>query len=479
MITAKLWFPFLTVSLLIATSPRAAAQPARAGAASARVDELVEHYRRARQIPGIAVAVARNGVVIKAKGYGVANLELSAPVNPRTLFGLGSISKQFTATAIMQLVEEGRVRLDDPIIRYVDSLPPHWAAITVRQLLTHTSGLPEEKWLPTFVEFDRHEYRQLDVLRTIIADSLDSAPGAKWAYRNSGFRLLGMIIERASGESYWTWLDRRIFAPLGMTATRSSDPKTIIPNRAKGYGRERGRIVNREAVTESAAFSEGALMSSVIDLARWDSSLYRPTFLSQTSLDQMWTPVTLTDGRTEPYGFGWALGPTNGLRTVSHGGSLPGFTTMLSRYVATGLTVIVLTNAEWSGPARLAGAIAGLYDPALAPRPDSAIADPHAEFSAGLRGVVEGLARGELDRARFAPGAADDWSAEAVRETARLIGRLGGVRRLDLVQRDEYPGVVVRRYRVRLDRGDLEVTVVADRAGLYQTLSVEEAVLSR
>ena len=162
------------------------------------------------------------------------------------------------------------------------------------------------------------------MLRTIFQDSLQFAPGASWAYRNSAYRLLGMIIERVSGESYWTFIDRRIFQPLGMTSTRGSDPKTIIPNRAKGYGRERGRTVNRDAVAESAAFSEGALISTVLDLARWDSSLYHPRILSQQSLDRMWTPVTLNDGATRPYGFGWGLGPTNGCGPSATAGASPG-----------------------------------------------------------------------------------------------------------------------------------------------------------
>lgn len=399
-------------------------------------------------------------------------------MTPKTLFGLGSISKQFTATAIMQLVEEGRVGLDEPITRYVDSLPAHWARITVRHLLTHTSGLPEEHWRPSFVEFDRFEHNQLDVLRTIFADSLEFPPGAGWAYRNSAYRLLGMIIERASGESYWTRLERRVFRPVGMTTTRSSDPKSIIPNRARGYGKERGRIVNRDAVTETAAFSEGALMSSVVDLARWDSSLYRPRVLSAASLEQMWTPVRLADGSTRPYGFGWSLSPTNGVRTVSHAGGLPGFVTTFARYVAKGLTVIVLTNAEWAAPSRLAASIAGLYERELAPRRQPPIADPDSGWSAGLRGLIEGISHNELDRSRLTSEAQDDWPAEVVQEKARLLTRLGRVRTLELLQRTELRDLVSRRYRIRLDRGTVLLTILADRAGLVRELDLEEAILA-
>lgn len=467
------------VPLLLAVSAlplRTAPAQVAAGSPSARTDSLVERYRRSRGVPGIAVAVVRHGAVIEAKGYGYANLELSAPVTPRTLFGLGSISKQFTATAIMQLVEDGKVGLDEPAARYVDSLPAHWGRITVRHLLTHTSGLPEERWLPNPVEFDRHEHRQLDVLRTIVADSLQFAPGASWAYRNSAYRLLGMIVERASGESYWAALDRRIFRPLGMTATRSSDPKTLIPHRAKGYGRERGRIVNRDAVTESAAFSEGALMSSVLDLARWDSTLYRPTVLRQESLDRMWTPVTLADASTRPYGFGWSLGPTNGVRTVSHGGSLPGFVTQISRFVGTGLTVIVLTNAEWAAPGRLAQAIAGYYEPALEPKPEPAIDDPDPGFTATVRELVEELARGKLDRARLSEAGAEELPPEVVAELARVVRPLGAVRSAELLARRAFGEMIWRSYRVTLARGTVTATVVTDGAGRVSSLDVEEAL---
>ncbi len=288
-----------------------------------------------------------------------------------------------------------------------------------------------------------------------------------------------MIIEKASGESYWTVLERRILRPLGMTATRSSDPKTIIPNRAKGYGKERGRIVNRDAVTESAAFSEGALMSSVLDLAKWDSSLYRPRVLSRGSLDQMWTPVTLADGSTKPYGFGWFLTPTNDLRTVSHGGSLPGFLTTIARFVAKGLTVIVLNNAEWADPAGLAAAIGGLYEPDLAPRAQPVIADADPGFSADLRTLVEGLGRGELDRNRLAPDAREEWPAEAVHDAARLIRGLGSVRQLELVERLERGDLARRRYQVLMDRGALLLTVVTDRAGLFRALDLEETIAGR
>lgn len=264
-----------------------------------------------------------------------------------------------------------------------------------------------------------------------------------------------------------------------MTATRSSDPKSLIPHRARGYGKERGRVVNRDAVTESAAFSEGALMSSVLDLARWDSSLYHPRVLTPASLDQMWTPVTLTDGKSYPYGFGWMVAPTNGLRTVGHGGSLPGFLTNFSRFVAKGLTVVVLGNAEWADPAALAQAIAGIYEPELAPKPPAAIDDPDPGFSAGIRALADGLGRGELDLSRLAPDARDEWSAGAVNEAAALLRRSGRIRQFELVERLDRGDLARRRYRMVMDRGALVLTVLTRGTDPLLSLTLEEALASR
>ncbi len=176
-------------------------------------------------------------------------------------------------TAVMMLVQDGDVSLDSPINRYVPNLPDSWSEVTVRHLLTHTSGVKEEVWEGGLYEFDRREHVQFEVLRTAFGP-LDSTPGARWASSNVGYRLLGMLIEEVTGESVWDFFDRRIFQPIGMNATRNSDPGTVIPHRSRGYGRSRvgGALLNRDPVTASAAFTQGALMSSVLDLAKWDAA---------------------------------------------------------------------------------------------------------------------------------------------------------------------------------------------------------------
>ncbi len=235
----------------------------------------------------------------------------------------------------------------------------------MRHLLTHTSGIKEEVWEGGIFEFDRHEHVQFEVLRTAFGP-LDSAPGERWAYSNVGYRLLGMLIEEVSGESIWDFFDRRIFQPIGMNATRNSDPGTVIPHRARGYGRTNvgGALVNRDPVTASAAFTQGALMSSVLDMAKWDAALLTEQVLPSELLAQMWTPVVLSDGTQYPYGFGWQLEPTDDKATVSLGGGLPGYSTYLMRILDSQLTVIALTNCDCTrGLPGIAEKIASFFNP--------------------------------------------------------------------------------------------------------------------
>jgi len=264
----------------------------------------------------------------------------------------------------MLLVEDHKIGLDDPITNHFSWAPKEWSEVRVRHLLTHTSGIRDEEWKGGIVEFDRFEHGQEEVVRTAFGPML-SQPGDKFRYSNVGYRLLGMLIEKASGQLYWEFLEQRIFHPLGMEATRNSDPKTVIPNRARGYGVKEGRWVNREPVTASAAFSEGALISSVLDMVKWDAALNSGVLLKRTSLDQMWTPVRLNDGTTTKYGFGWFVRPVVKHSIVEHSGGLPGFSTFIGRFVDDQLTVIVLSNCETADTGNIGLGVAGIYVPVL------------------------------------------------------------------------------------------------------------------
>ncbi len=329
---------------------------------SARADQtdvLIQAEMERRQIPGLSLAVCRAGKLLKAQGYGLANLELAVPARKETVFEIGSVTKQFTATLVLKLMEEGKLGLDEKISRYLGELPAAWSNITVRHLLTHTSGLRNYTGLPG-MEASKHLTRA-DFIKALAPHPLDFPPGESWSYCNTGYNLLGFILEKVSGKSYWQLLEERIFKPLGMAATQSRDLKTIIPRRAAGYEKENGKRINRDSDLTDV-FSAGAIASTVLDLAKWDAALDTDKLLQRSSREQMWAPVRLNGGQTHPYGFGWGLEEFEGRRNIGHGGSTSGFSASLQRFPDDRLTVIVLCNSGENGVASaLAKSVARIY----------------------------------------------------------------------------------------------------------------------
>jgi len=344
---------------------------------SGKVDAYVAAEMRAEKIPGLALAIVRDGKTIKSLGYGLANLELDVPVKPETIFQTGSVGKQFTATAVMMLVEDGKIRLDDPIGRYLSGAPATWKNITVRNPLTHTSGIHDyeteslKKKGAAFINL-RNDYTEDELFKKFSGLPLDFPPGSKWSYSNSGYVILGILIHKVTGQFYGDLLQERIFRPLGMTYTRIISEADIIPNRAAGYRLVNGGIKNQEWVSPMLnTTADGALYTNIVDMARWDAALYTEKLLKKGSLDQMWTAACLNDGKTADYGFGWDVTSVNGHRLIEHGGAWQGFTAQISRYVDDKFTVIVLTNldSEHSQPDKVAHNVAAIYNPALAPVP--------------------------------------------------------------------------------------------------------------
>ena len=341
--------------LLILLAGLGLAAPGRGDA----VDDLMRDAMRQHPIPGAALAIVRRGQTVKTAAYGMANLEWRAPATPETAFEIGSMTKPFTAAAILLLAQEGKLAVDDNISRYLKDTPSSWSRISIRQLLTHTSGLRNYTGLGGF-ELARH-LTQAQFIAQIAAQPLDFAPGEKWSYCNSGYNLLGYIIENASGKSYGDFLQQNLFAPLGMSATALREPRAILPRRAGGYETNRaGQFLNRDPdVTD--LFSAGALVSTVGDLAKWNAALEADGILTAASRAQMWTPVRLNNGTTHPYGLGWFLEPWQGHANIGHSGSTSGFSASLQRFPEAGLTVILLTNSdEFDIATKLAREIAGL-----------------------------------------------------------------------------------------------------------------------
>jgi CubicO group peptidase (beta-lactamase class C family) len=312
------------------------------------------------KIPGLSLLVARDGKIVRAQGYGFANVELQVPVKPETVFQSGSVGKQFTATAVMMLVEEGKLGLDDPITKYLKGVPATWNEVTIRELLSHTAGFTD---YPEKFDF-RKDHTEEQLLKIVEGIPLAFPPGTKWSYSNLGYLTLGILIHQVSGEFYGDFLQQRIFQPLGMSTTRIISEADIVPNRAAGYRLVKGELKNQEWVSPTLnTTADGALYFSILDLAKWDAALYTEKLLKRSSLDQMWTVVKLRNGEPNPghYGFGWEILSKNGHRVLDHGGAWQGFKSHISRYVDDKLTIVVLANLDSAQPGRIADHVAGMY----------------------------------------------------------------------------------------------------------------------
>ena len=366
-----------TLAALAASFPMlVAAHGLRAqDSAFARIDRYVAREMVRQHIPGVAVGIYKNGKIALVKGYGLSNVELSVPVKPATIFQSGSVGKQFTSAAIMMLVEEGKIGLDDSLPKYFPDAPSTWRGITIRELLSHTSGLAEyasdsltKPGGPLDIRLDFTEAQFVKFIETL---PIEFAPGEGWEYRNTNYLLLGAVIRKVTGKFYGDVLQERIFKPLGMTSTRISNEADIIPNRAAGYQLVDGKLKNQDWVSPSFnTTADGALYFNVLDLAKWDAALYGTRLLKKSSLDTIWTVAKLKNGQpnSHHYGFAWDVDSINGHRVMEHSGSWQGFESYIARYVDDRVTVVVLMNLGGADPAIVAHGIAGFYRPALALR---------------------------------------------------------------------------------------------------------------
>lgn len=323
------------------------------------VDSLVRSEMETHKIAGLALMVEKDGKPIKTSCRGVANLEWNTPVATDTVFEIGSVTKQFTAACILMLAEEGKLSVDDKISNYLKDTPPAWTNITIRHLLTHTSGIKNYTVLDGF-ELSRH-MTQAQFIEKIGSYPLDFQPGESWSYCNSGYNLLGFIVENASGKSYWEFLQERIFDPLQMTKTTSRVPTIIVPHRAAGYELHDGERVNRD-YNLTDLFSAGAIVSTITDMAKWNAALDGDKLLNAASKQLWWTPTKLNGGKNKDYGFAWEVDALDGHKRTGHGGATSGFSATIQRFPDDHLAILILSNVDETGTATgLAKKIARLY----------------------------------------------------------------------------------------------------------------------
>lgn len=396
----------LSMTIFTTTAHRSRAQaPARARLVM-QIDSLATAALRNGPVAGLSIAVVKGRDTIVMKGYGLADVENDVPATAETVYRIGSITKQFTSAAMMQLVEQGKVSLDDEITKYFPNFPTHGQRILVRHLMNHTSGIPSYTDVGSiFGRVMTLAVPHDSLLAMVQNDSLMFTPGSGFYYNNTGYYMLGMLIEKVTGQRYGDYLAQRLFEPLGLRSTRYCSTEPLIKHRSQGYAVERGSLVNAAYINMDLPFAAGSLCSTVRDMVKWESALFGGKVVSASSLAQMTTPAKLTSNRPMPYGFGLAPDTVGGHRLVAHGGGINGFISQEEYYPADSLTVVVLANT--------------------APAPSGAIARNAAELVLGLPLTTRPRAPNEIaldsvQRARYV-GQYALQAPDASRSPARVL----------------------------------------------------------
>ncbi len=360
-------------SLLVAVNSLAAAQVRAENPTSKQIDAIFSPLVTARS-PGLAVIVLKNGTAVFEKAYGLANLESGVANALDTDFRLASFTKQFTATCVMLLVHDGKLSYDDTLTKIFPGFPAYGSTITVRMLLTHTSGLKdyEDLYAAQFPGVDDRKVPQIHDAQILALmeqqAATDFPPGSQWRYSNTGYAMLAMIVEKVSGKPFGEFLHDRVFAPLGMKNTLAYEKgKNEVPYRALGYAKKDGAWIEADQSSTSAVLGDGGIYSNVEDLAKWDRALREHALLSATEMQAAFMPVKVPggaktdDGEPTEYGFGWFLDPYQGRKRTWHSGTTTGFRTYIERFTDEGLTIIILCNRDDLKPGKLAEQMADLF----------------------------------------------------------------------------------------------------------------------
>ena len=350
-------------ALMLCAPIGAYAQPVQQDGRSAKIDSMMASWVE-RDGPGAAVIVIQDGKIMHQRGYGLANRETKEPITINTTFDLASVSKQFTAMAIMMLSERGKLAYSDPLTKFFPEFPAYATKITVRHLLNHTSGLPD--YMEVYEKrsgakgFEPTSREALAMLAEVKAPLFE--PGAKFEYSNSGYMVLGQIVEKASGASFPAFLKTNIFDPLGMTSTIVSDQiKAPSPNRAISYKVSWLMFTNADYSPLNKIYGDGNVNTSVQDMYKWDQALYTDRLVKQSTLAEAFSPAKLNNGSTSDYGFGWRTADRNGVHILAHGGSWAGFRTYIIRVPSERFSIVVLSNSADFTPGVAAARIARLY----------------------------------------------------------------------------------------------------------------------
>ncbi len=436
---------------------------------SDRIDDFVRFELKRQHIPGAWVMVRKDGRVVKAKGYGTANLESRTPVTAETRMQTGSIGKMFTATGIMLLVKDGKLSLDDSISKHFPGSPDWWKPITIRHLLSHTGGIPDYEGEKYSVDLKK-EYTEDELIRFAQAMKPDFAPGEKWSYSNTDYVILGVLIHRLTGRFYADFLRDRVWKPAGMPTIRVINDREVIPHRAAGYDWEKDHWLNQDWVSAALnSTADGALYATPADFEAWDRALDAYTVLPKPLQDEMWTSSKLNDGSPTGYGYAWSIIDRFGHPCVGHTGAWQGFTSVYLRFPEDHVSVAVFTNRSDTDLPSLGYGVASRCS--LIPSKESLRPIPaSAEETAAPRAIVSKLMAGPLPRPGDS-GRLASLEPDTLRALKERIDPLGKVTAYDLVYRGaSATGDLV--YRATFEKGRVWIRFKRDSGGAFTSVRI-------
>ena len=414
------------------------------------IDAFVRDQMREQRIPGLSLAVTIDNELIFTRGYGVANVELRAPALAESVYEVASLTKQFVAVAVLLLAQDNKLALDDPVRRYLPEGSAAWDRITLRHLLTHTSGIPDYDDAGQPLD-PRREYTEDELVSLATRLPAKFAPGARWSYSNTAYVLLGVIVHRVSGAAYGDFLRTRVFSRLHMGNTGVNRPDDLLPFRAAGYRLEAGLLKNQEylAATQCAT-GDGGRVSTVVDLAKWDAAIQSGALLPPGAWDEVFRPVSLNSGKSFPYGFGWFIRDQAGRPYYEHSGHLQGFASHILRFPRARVSVVVLANLAQADPWEIAHGVASLIRPDLKPPADSPIEDTEPAVTDLLRRALGSLRGGEVLPDAFTEEGANAYNADVLADIKERFGKLPPFGKFELVGRAEVGDQTEYRYWVQV-----------------------------
>lgn len=412
-----------------------------------QVDSLVNAEMKSQRIPGLSLVVVRDGKIEYVKGYGYSNLEHKVLVKPETIFQAGSVGKQFTAFAVMLLVQDGKMSLDDKLTKYFPDAPSGWDSITVRNLLNHTSGFGDYTNNLNY----RANYTEDSLYKEFKKRPLIFKAGEKQRYSNMGYATLGIIMSKAAGKFYGDYLKERVFMPLGMTTARIITEEDIIPNRAAGYRLLNDSIKNQEWVSPTLnTTADGSMYVTALDMAKWEAGLNAGKLLKKEYYDMMWAPTQLKDGKIEPYGFGWSMDSVNGKLILEHNGSWQGFECTIKRYPEKKIAVVAFANLKRANTYKISTRVLRTYQPELSIASLKTVKDTEPGITKLVNEFINNVAEKKLRSDQFTT----ELALELMDSTMQVKGSeyfnlKGKFLKSELLSRKEL-GNDIREYRYRL-----------------------------